>query len=79
MAGGFSRPRKDKQLKVTGGQLVRTGQILIRGLPTYKSGKNVKGLDTLFALCDGKVSFIRRKTPHGRFRTVINVIPVAKE
>jgi len=78
MIGGFSRPKKDKAVKVSCGELVKTGQILTRGMPTYKAGINVKGLDTLFALCPGKVYFTKKKTSHGKFRTFVNVEP-AKE
>jgi len=76
MAGGFSTPKKDESVKVTGGQTVKTGQILCRGINTYKPGLNVKGAGTLFALCPGKVFFSRKKTPHGRFRTFINITPL---
>ena len=75
MTGGFSTPKKDEELKVSGGQPVRTGQILLRGINVYKAGKNVKGAGTLFAVCSGKVYFTRKKTPHGRIRTFINVEP----
>jgi ribosomal protein L27 len=78
MAGGFSTPKKDEQLKVSGGQAVKTAQILVRGINTYKAGKNVKGAGTLFAACTGKVYFTRKKTPHGKLRTFINVLPVAE-
>ncbi|MDD4900229.1 MAG: 50S ribosomal protein L27 [Candidatus Omnitrophica bacterium] len=76
MAGGFSTPKKDEAIKVSGGQTVKTGQILCRGINTYKAGLNVKGSGTLFALCPGKVTFTRKKTPHGRFRTFINITPL---
>ncbi|MBU1090337.1 MAG: 50S ribosomal protein L27, partial [Candidatus Omnitrophica bacterium] len=66
MTGGFSRPKKDKMIKVSGGQAVKTGQILIRNRSTYKAGLNVKGLATLYALCDGVISFSRKKTSHGK-------------
>ena len=79
MVGGFSRPRKDKAIKVSCGELVKTGQILTRGMPTYKAGINVKGLDTLFALYPGKVYFTKKKTSHGRFRTFVNVEPVKEK
>jgi ribosomal protein L27 len=73
MTGGFSTPKKDKAVKVGGGQSVKTGTILARGLSAYKAGSNVKGLSTLYALCDGEVYFSKRKTSHGRIRTYINV------
>jgi ribosomal protein L27 len=77
MIGGFSTPRKDKANKVSAGMLVKTGQILIRGVDTYKAGINVKGLGTLFAVCAGKVYFTRKKTSHGKVRTFVNVEPLA--
>jgi len=75
MAGGKATPKKDAGIKVSSGQPVKTGQILLRGLTTYKAGKNVKGLSTLFALCPGKIYFSRKKTSHGKFRTFINIMP----
>ena len=78
MVGGFSTPKKDHAIKVSSGQSVKTGQILVRGLSQYKAGKNVKGAGTLCALCPGKIFFIRKKTPHGRFRTFINIAPAEK-
>ena len=73
MIGGFSTPKKDKALKVSNGQTVKIGQILLNRLNTYKAGLNVKGLDILFALCPGKVYFTRKKTSHGKVRTFINI------
>lgn len=78
MAGGKSTPKKDKALKVSCGQLVKTGQILVRGLPVYKAGINVKGLGTLYALCPGKVYFSKKKTSHGKTRTFINITPTER-
>ena len=75
MAGGKSTPKKDKSIKVCGGHMVKTGQILSRGKSAYKAGVNVKGLDTLYALCPGKVYFTKKKTSHGRPRTFINIMP----
>ena len=79
MAGGFSTPKKDEAIKVSAGQLVKTGQILVRGINTYKTGKNAKGFGTLYAICPGKVSFTKKKTPHGKVRTFINVEPLDKK
>lgn len=75
MAGGKARPKKDRALKVCGGQMVKTGEILTRGLNTYKAGENVKGKDTLYALCPGKVHFSKKKTSRGKARTFINITP----
>ena len=74
MIGGFSTPKKDRNIKVSGGQPVKTGQILSRGVTTYKRGRNVGGTATLYALCPGKVYFTRKKTSHGKFRTFINIM-----
>lgn len=78
MTGGKSRPKKDKSIKVSGGETVKTGQILLRGMSTYKAGLNVKGLGTLYALCSGRVYFSRKKTSHGKARTFINIKPANK-
>ncbi|MBL7070111.1 MAG: 50S ribosomal protein L27 [Candidatus Omnitrophica bacterium] len=75
MIGGFSTPKKGKGLKISGGQQVKAGQILAKGLSQYKAGTNVKGQGNLIALAAGKVYFTKKKTPHGRFRTFINITP----
>ncbi len=75
MIGGFSTPKKDRMIKVSNGECVKTGQILVRGMSIYKPGVNVRGLNTLQALCDGHVSFSKKKTPYGKVRTFISVLP----
>lgn len=75
MAGGKSTPKKDKKIKVSGGQLVKTGEILARGVDSYKAGVNVKGTGTLYALCPGKIRFSRKKSPRGAVKTYINIVP----
>ncbi len=79
MVGGFSTPKKDKAVKSSGGKIVKTGEILVRGLDTYKAGVGVRGLGTLFALYPGKVYFTRKKTSHGKLRTFVNVAPVTEK
>jgi len=79
MTGGKSTPKKDKALKVSNGQMVKTGQILLREVNVYKAGRNVKGLDTLFALCPGKIYFTRKKTSNGKVRTFINIEPLSQK
>jgi len=79
MTGGKSRPKKDTALKISCGQLVKTGEILARGIATYKAGVNVKGLGTLYALCPGKIYFSKKKTSHGKVRTFINITPVTEK
>jgi len=78
MIGGFSTPKKDKAVKTSGGKLVKSGEILVRGRDTYKAGVNVRGLGTLSAVCAGKVYFTRKKTSHGKVRTFVNVAKEAK-
>jgi ribosomal protein L27 len=78
MTGGKARPKKDKSLKVSNGQFVKTGTIVSRGMPTYKPGFNVGGLDPIFALSSGKIYFTKKKTPHGKVRTFINIKPAEK-
>lgn len=79
MVGGKSRPKKDKALKVSEGELVPAGKILVRGLSTYKAGINVKeGSGVLHALCSGRVKFTKKKTPSGKVRTFVNVISEEK-
>lgn len=75
MAGGKATPKKDKRLKVSTGQTVKTGEILCRGITTYKPGFNAKGLGTTYSMCCGVVYFTKKKTSHGKFRTFINVKP----
>jgi len=75
MAGGKSTPKKDEALKVSQGQPVKTGQIVVRGLAVYKAGVNVRGLGTLYALSPGTIYFTKKKTSHGKVRTFINVKP----
>jgi large subunit ribosomal protein L27 len=58
------RPGKRLGLKVTGGQKVKAGSILVRQRgSTFNPGKNVgMGRDfTLYALKKGTVSFTRKK------------------
>jgi len=79
MAGGKARPKKDKALKVCGGKRVKTGEILVRGINTYKAGENVKGKDTLYALCPGEIYFSKKKTSHGKIRTFVNIKPLPEK
>lgn len=79
MAGGKKTPRKDRKgIKICGGQQVETGKILGRSMSSYKTGKNVSGVNTMFALCDGTIYFSKKKTSHGKVRTYINIMPSKK-
>jgi len=77
MAGGKATAKKDERLKVSQGQPVTTGKILSRGINTFKAGINAQGLGAIHALCNGTVYFTKKKTPHGKVRTYINVKPAS--
>ena len=71
---------KRRGLKVTAGQQVHAGQILVRQVGTkYHPGDNVKvSRDyTLVARTDGIVVFTHKRYPRG-VRTVVSVVAEAK-
>ncbi|MDD5342122.1 MAG: 50S ribosomal protein L27 [Patescibacteria group bacterium] len=86
-SGGSTNLGRDSQsqrlgVKIFGGEPARRGQVIIRQRGTkFHPGKNVKvgKDDTLFALVDGVVEFIRKK--HRRFdgnlkpAVFVNVVP----
>lgn len=80
-AGGSSRNGRDSRgqrlgLKKFGGELVKSGNIIVRQHgSTFHAGKNVgQGRDfTLFALADGILQFKTGK------RSTVSVIPQALE
>lgn len=75
-AGGSVRQHKQRAgkrlgVKVSGGQEIKVGQIIVRQKgSTYKTGKNVKvGRDfTVYSMMDGFVRFSKRFG-----KTVVNV------
>jgi large subunit ribosomal protein L27 len=77
--GGSSRNGRDSNaqrlgVKRFGGEAVCAGSILVRQRGTkIRPGDNVGigGDDTLFALVDGVVKF----EDHGKFRTMVSVLP----
>lgn len=81
-AGGTAKNLRDSQPKYLGvkladGQAVKTGQIIVRQRGTkIEAGKNVKiGKDhTLFASCEGKVSFKQTRKTRFDGRTVTKKI-----
>jgi large subunit ribosomal protein L27 len=81
-AGGSSRNGRDSPgqrlgVKRFGGQRVSAGEILVRQRGTkFHPGRNVGvGRDhTLFALCDGEVTFASKRDA----RTFISIAPQAK-
>ena len=76
-AGGAARQHHQRRgkrlgLKKSGGQVVKTGQIIIRQKgQVYRPGKGVGiGRDaTIFAMMDGIVAFSKRLS-----KTVVNVV-----
>jgi large subunit ribosomal protein L27 len=89
-AGGSTKLGRDSQskrlgVKKFGGQVVKSGNILIRQRGSkWAAGLNVgEGKDdTLFALIDGTVKFERKAktlfTGKKKEKTIINVIPLTK-
>ena len=81
-AGGSSRNGRDSPgqrlgVKRFGGQRVSAGEILVRQRGTkFHPGRNVGvGRDhTLFALCDGEVTFASKRDA----RTFVSIAPQAK-
>lgn len=72
VAQHHQRPGKRLGVKKYGGQVIKTGQIIIRQKgSTYKEGKGVaRGRDfTIFAMMDGVVNFSKKMG-----KTVVNVI-----
>jgi len=80
-----TRLGKDSQsqrlgVKISGGQSVKAGMIIIRQRGTkFIPGKNVKrgNDDTLYALCDGMVKFsTRRKRGYDNSQRIAKVVTV---
>lgn len=73
--------KETKGLKASGGQIVKAGTILTRESDKWKAGKNVGGQGTLYALCEGKVYFAKKRGTYktNKAYTVINVDPVVKK
>lgn len=78
-AAGSTRNGRDSNakrlgVKKFGGEAVRAGNIIIRQRGTkFHAGENVgRGKDdTLFALADGKVAFVRKGKPMRTYVTVV--------
>jgi ribosomal protein L27 len=65
-----------KGIKVGAGESIKTGTILTRQGNKWKAGINVGDSGTLFALCNGKVYFTKRKGSFNKKRTYINIEPL---
>ncbi len=78
-AAGSTRNGRDSNakrlgIKRFGGEAVRAGNIIVRQRGTkFHAGENVgRGKDdTLFALADGKVAFVRKGKPVRTYVTIV--------
>ncbi len=69
--------KETKGVKVSGGQKVPAGTMLIREGHRWKPGLNVIGKMHLTAKCAGEVYFTRKKSRANKVITVINIRPDA--
>ncbi len=65
-------------MKVSGGQVVKSGSVLTRQGQKWRPGLNVTGEAHLTAACDGEVYFTRKKNKYNRVITLINIKPSSK-
>lgn len=65
-------------MKVSGGQVVKSGSVLTRQGQKWRPGLNVNGAAHLTAACDGEVYFTRKKNKYNRVITCINIKPSSK-
>ena len=62
-------------MKVTGGQLVKSGTVLTREGHRWQPGINVLGRMHLTAACDGEVYFTKKRGHYKRAITLIHIKP----
>ena len=70
-------PRKDTQLESVGAKFLVVGQLLIRGVPTYKAYTNLRGYDLLATSTRGNKS--ARIQVKSRWATDANSFSIKKE
>ena len=63
-------------IKVSGGQVIKTGTVLTRQGDRWKPGLNVVGMMKLTAACAGEVYFTKKRVKSGKIATFVNVRPV---
>lgn len=68
--------KETKGMKVTGGQVVKSGTVLTREGHRWQAGLNVVGRTSLTAACEGHVYFTRKRGSYKREITLINIRPV---
>ncbi|MBF0122566.1 MAG: 50S ribosomal protein L27 [Candidatus Omnitrophica bacterium] len=67
-------------IKVSGGQVVKSGTVLTRQGDRWKPGINVLGLMHLTAACAGEVYFTKkRNSKNGKIDTIVNVRQAVKK
>lgn len=71
--------KETRGLKVSGGQVVKSGAILTRNGNKWKSGINVNGLMHLTAGCAGEVYFTKKRGNYKRAVTYINIRPLGEK
>ncbi len=71
--------RETRGVKVSGGQLVKSGTILTRRGDRWKPGTNVLGRMSLTAACEGHVYFTKKRGSYRGAVTYIHVRPVVAE
>ncbi len=72
--------KETRGMKVSGGQVVKSGTVLTREGHRWKPGLNVIGLTHLTAACEGEVFFTKKRGNYKRAVTYINIRAVeAKE
>ncbi len=70
--------RETRGLKVSGGELVKSGTVLTRRGDRWKPGHNVIGLTLLTAGCEGEVYFTKKRGNYRRAVTLIHIRPLDK-
>ena len=76
--GGISSKyyKETAGVKVSGGQVVKSGTVLTRQGHRWQRGINVIGRTHLTAACEGQVYFTRKKNTYKRVVTYINIKPL---
>ena len=64
-------------IKVSGGQMVKSGTILTREGNRWQAGLNVNGRSSLTASIEGEVYFTRKKNGAKKVITYVNIKPIA--
>ena len=79
--GGLTKKyyKETRGIKVSGGQLVKTGTVLTREGHKWHPGENVLGRTHLSAACDGEVYFTKKKVKYKQLIKMINVRPVVEK